>query len=189
MVAQAIGDDDAERAASIIDRHNVVDISRRAPTNYQRVSLDRLSTDANGYSNIYHGNEIVIPIIQEELIVGKQEVERGGVRVNVDVEEVPVEEQVTLREENVQIERRPVNRPASAADLAPQGTIEVRESAEQAVVSKEARVVEEVTVAKDVQERTETIRDTVRRVEVDVEQAPGNTNLRNVDDTLDDRRA
>ncbi len=190
VVAQAIGDEEAERAASIVDRHNVVDISRRAPSSYQRVSLDRGSTDANAYSNIYHGNEIVIPIIQEELIVGKQEVERGGVRVNVGVEEVPVQEQVTLREENVQVQRRPVNRPVSDADMAAlqSGPIEVRETAEQAVVSKEARVVEEVTVAKDVEEHTETIRDTVRRVEVDVEQAPGSTNVRSVNDTTDDRQ-
>ncbi len=189
VVAQAIGDDEAERVASIVDRHKVVDISRRAPS-YQRVSLDRVSTDANAYSNIYHGNEIVIPIIQEELIVGKQEVERGGVRVNVGVEEVPVQEQVTLREENVQVERRPVNRPVSDADMTAlqSGPIEVRETAEQAVVSKEARVVEEVTVAKDVEERTETIRDTVRRVEVDVEQVPGSTNVRSVNDATDDRR-
>jgi stress response protein YsnF len=68
------------------------------------------------------------------------------------------------------------------------GPIEVRETAEQAVVSKEARVVEEVTVAKDVEEHTETIRDTVRRVEVDVEQAPGSTNVRSVNDTTDDRQ-
>lgn len=187
VVAQAVADADAERTASIVDQHNTVDISRRA-TNYQRVSLDRTSTDANAYSNLYHGNEIVIPIIQEELIVGKQEVERGGVRVNVGVEEVPVQEQVTLREEHVQVQRRSVDRPAGEADLAPQGTIEVRESAEQAIVSKEARVVEEITVSKDVEQHTETIRDTVRRTEVDVEQVPGSTNVRSVNDTTDDRQ-
>jgi stress response protein YsnF len=69
------------------------------------------------------------------------------------------------------------------------GPIEVRETAEQAVVSKDARVVEEVTVAKDVKERTETIRDTVRHTVVEVEQLPGSTNVRSVDDTPDDRRA
>jgi stress response protein YsnF len=39
---------------------------------------------------------------------------------------------------------------------------------EEAVVGKEARVVEEVTLRKDVGERTETVRDTTRRTEVKV---------------------
>ena len=69
------------------------------------------------------------------------------------------------------VERRPVDRPATEADLAAfkEGTIEVRESAEEAVVAKKARVVEEVRVGKEVNDRSETITDTVRRTEVDVD--------------------
>ena len=119
--------------------------------------------------------EQVIPVVEEEIAVGKREVETGGARVNVDVEEKPVEEQVTLREENVRVERRPVDRELTDADATAfkEGTFEVRERAEQAVVDKRARVVEEVVIGKDVQERTETIRDTVRRTNVDVEELPG----------------
>jgi len=87
-----------------------------------------------------------------------------------------VQEQVTLREEHVTVERRPVDRPVTQADMSAfqQGTIEVTERAEQAVVAKEARVVEEVVVGKEATERTETIQDTVRRTDVDVEEL--NTN-------------
>ena len=87
------------------------------------------------------------------------------------VTEKPVEEQVQLREEQVSVERRPVNRALSGADrdAFKEGTIEMTETAEEAVVSKQARVVEEVVVRKDVQERTETVRDTVRRTDVEVE--------------------
>jgi hypothetical protein len=77
-----------------------------------------------------------------------------------------------LREEQVKVERRPVDQPATEADMAAfkEGSIEVSETAEEAVVSKTARVVEEVVVGKEVQNRTETIDDTVRRTDVEVEQ-------------------
>jgi len=48
-------------------------------------------------------------------------------------------------------------------------TVEVTETAEEPVVRKQARVVEEVVVGKEQEERTETVRDTVRRTEVEVE--------------------
>ncbi len=77
-----------------------------------------------------------------------------------------------MREEHVTVERRPVNRAVSDADVSAfkEGTIEVTETAEEAVVAKQARVVEEVVVGKQVEERTETVRDTVRRTDVEVEQ-------------------
>jgi hypothetical protein len=71
----------------------------------------------------------------------------------------------------VRVERHPVDRPATEADVAAakERTIEVTETDEEAVARKQARVVEEVVVHKDVQEHTETVRDTVRRTEVEVE--------------------
>jgi uncharacterized protein (TIGR02271 family) len=115
--------------------------------------------------------EARLPIIEEELRIGKRTVERGGVRVDTRVEEKPIEEEVRLREERVTVERRPTDRPVTGTDIdALDGrTIEVTESAEEAVVDKQARVVEEVVVKKDVDERTETVRDTVRRTDVDVQ--------------------
>ncbi len=117
-------------------------------------------------------DEAVAPIVDEELRVGKRPVERGGIRIHRRVEEKPVSEQVTLRDETVDVERRPVDRAASEADFAAvqEGTFEVRERDEEAVANKEARVVEELVVNKDVEERTETVQDTLRRTDVDVEQ-------------------
>jgi uncharacterized protein (TIGR02271 family) len=96
--------------------------------------------------------------------------ESGTVAVPV-TEERPVEARVNLREEHVSVQRRPVDRPATEADFnkAATANLEVTESAERAVVSKEARVVEEVQIGKQATERTETIRDTVRKTDVDVE--------------------
>lgn len=116
-------------------------------------------------------NDIRIPVVEEELQVGKREVQTGGVRVETSVSERPVEETVTLHEENVTVNRRPVDRAVTDADMSAvkEGDFTVAERAEKAVVGKESRVVEEVVVGKDVAERTETINDTVRRTDVDVE--------------------
>jgi len=114
-------------------------------------------------------------VVEEEVNVGKREVQRGGVRVHTRIEEVPVEEQVQLREERVNVQRRPVDRPASASDFQSfkEGTFEVTATTEEPVVEKRARVVEEVVIDKDVQDRTQTVRDTVRRKDVEVEQVDG----------------
>lgn len=128
--------------------------------------------EKNLYKNRGTGENVTsIPIIEEELQVGKKVVETGGARIHSTIVETPVQETVNLREERVTVERTPVNRPATAADIDALGDkqIELKEHAEVPVVSKEARVVEEVSLGKEVQEREETIRDTVRKTEVDVE--------------------
>ena len=116
-----------------------------------------------------------IPVVQEEVRVGKRQVERGGVRVFSRMVETPVNETVSLREEHVSVERRPVDQPINPADVAAlkDQTIELRETAEEAVVQKSARVVEEVVVGKEVSQRQENIQDTVRHTEVEVQPLQG----------------
>ncbi len=128
------------------------------------------TTGATERNRSESGN-VSIPVIEEELQVGKRAVETGGVRVETSITERPVEETVTLREENVTVNRHPVDRAVTDADMSAvkEGDFTVTERAEKAVVGKESRVVEEVVVGKDVAERTETINDTVRRTDVDVE--------------------
>jgi uncharacterized protein (TIGR02271 family) len=115
------------------------------------------------------------PVVQESLEVGKRSVQTGGVRVYSRVTETPVSESVNLREEHASIERRAVDRPATAADLQ-EGFVEVKETAEEPVVAKTARVVEEVVVAKEGSNRTETITDTIRGTQVEVERTPASEN-------------
>ena len=119
--------------------------------------------------------QTVMPVVQEELEVGKRAVAGGGVRVIKRVTETPVSEMVRLREEHAHVERRPADRAATEADLAnfEEGTVEVREMSEEAVVAKKARVVEEVVVGKEVTERSETVSDTVRKTDVEVERVAG----------------
>lgn len=119
-------------------------------------------------------DEAVIPVVEEDLLVGKRTVDQGGVRLYRRVIEIPVEESVDLREEHVSVDRVPVDRLIADTDDAFQNrTIELTETAEEAVVSKDARVVEEIVLSKGVTEHTETVRDTVRHTEVEVEELPG----------------
>jgi uncharacterized protein (TIGR02271 family) len=116
-------------------------------------------------------SEDMIPVLQEELSVGKRRVSSGGLRVYAHTVETPVTEDVQLRTEHAEVQRSAVDRPATAADLSrlQDRTIEVSETSEVPVVQKTARVVEEVRVGKSVEERTEEISDTVRSTEVEVE--------------------
>lgn len=110
-------------------------------------------------------------MVEEQLQVGKRLVQRGGVRVYSRVVEEPVEENIQLREEKVRVERRAVDRPLGTgeADRLRDQSVEMTETSEEAVVQKRARVREEVIVGKETTQRTEKIRDTVRRTEVEVE--------------------
>src|SRR5581483_1869258 len=175
LVTVDTDDSQADRVVDIMNQYGAIDIEhdRPMPCQAERVSLE-------------HG-EKSIPVVEEELQVGKRLVRRGGVRIYSRVVERPVEEEVTLREEHIDVERRPADRPVSAADTANlrDQTIEVAEMAEEPVVSKRARVVEEIFVGKETTERRETIRDQVRRTDVTVEHVgAGETGSRaSVDDT------
>ncbi|UYZ59502.1 YsnF/AvaK domain-containing protein [Hymenobacter latericus] len=199
---------EAQRAAEVLDRCGAVDVDERAQqyrsgwTGMGAQSMSQQSmgqqqnltagTDAtaSGTSSrdmVGRGADVTdqsIPIIEENLQVGKREVETGAMRLRSRIVERPVEEHLRLRQEHAWIERNPVNRPASEADIQNfrEGEIEITERAEVPVVNKEARVVEEVRLGKEVEERDETIRDTVRRTDVDVERL-------NSDDPMRQRRA
>ncbi|WP_228535912.1 YsnF/AvaK domain-containing protein [Noviherbaspirillum malthae] len=188
-----------DRATDIMNRFNAVDIDERVShwkkqgwtgydTSAPRYTKDEIAKERAGYASLSSAGtadsttstrttgtttgETRIPVIEEQLQVGKREVQRGGVRVHKRIREVPVNETVQLRDEEIKVERRPVDKPATQADLAAlkDGAIELRETDEEAVVSKTARVVEEVVIGKETTQRTEDINDTVRRTDVEVEQ-------------------
>ena len=140
--------------------------------NAQRPRAAATTGDTDSDANASRQQASTIPVVEEDLAVGKRMVERGGVRIYTRVTERPVEESVTLREEHARVQRRDVDRPATEADLRTafkEGSMEIAERSEEAVVSKQARVVGEVDVGKDVSERTEKVKDTVRRSDVEVE--------------------
>ena len=124
--------------------------------------------EQNLYRNRSANASETIPVIKEELQVGKRDVETGGLRLRTRIVENPVEEKINLREEKVRVERTAVNRPANASDIKEE-SFELTEKTEVPVVAKEARVVEEVSLNKDITEKEEIIRDTVKSTEVDVD--------------------
>ena len=187
---------EVERAADIIERYGPIEIDEHSRqwagqgAAYQGSSMEQQSQPVSqqyaagtqdtgartgfqgGQGAIQRGDCTAIPVIEEELKIGRRAVERGGVRIYQHVVETPVNDSVVLREEHVHVERHAVDRPVTAADAGAfqETTIDVRETAEEAVVQKTARVVEEVIVGKEVTQRNEQISDTVRRTQVDVEQ-------------------
>ena len=116
------------------------------------------ATQSGHSADLTRGGEEVIPLSEEQLKVGKRLVNRGTTRVRRFVVETPVEEAVTLHSETVSVDRRPVtdDRTAAAHDFSDR-TIEVTETAEEAVVEKTARVKEEVVVNKAATDRVETV--------------------------------
>ena len=164
----------ARKAADILDDAGALDVDSKAaeygvansytaarPTPAPTASTDGMTAE----------------VIEETLQVGKRTEQTGGVRLRSRIVERPVEASVRLREEHVTVQRTPVNRAATEADFTAfkEGEVTLTESAERAVVGKEAKVIEEVSLGKQVTEREEVIRDTVRNTEVDVEQVPGSS--------------
>ena len=203
LVVVESSDDRAERGMEILRRLHPVDIHERTaqwrhagwtgydanaitstPTSStatatrssqeQARSTTRVADKGARTRRVEGQEEVAIPVVQEDITIGKREVEHGHVRIYSRVTEQPVEEAVRLREEKVTVERRPADRPATDADFAAatKEVIELTETAEEPVVTKRARVVEEVVVHKDVTEHTETVRGTVRHTDVDVQREP-----------------
>ena len=169
LLTARIDDARADEAIRLLDQSGAVDVDQ-LQDEWRRQGLTAGDADARDFGT----RDEVIPIVEERLAVGKREVERGGVRVRSYVVETPVSEQVSLRQENVSIDRRPVDRTLTGAeDAFRDRTIEMTETAEEAVVAKTAAIKEELTIRKDVSERTEEVNDTVRRTEVEVERTPG----------------
>jgi uncharacterized protein (TIGR02271 family) len=182
LLCARVDEDKADEAIRILDESDSVDLDEReSGWRNEGWSPYQATAGSTGFQQGEQGRqtdrtvaEERIPIVEEELRVGKREVERGGARVRSYVTETPVSEQVNLREEHVSVERRPVDREVSQSEL--QGDmmrdreISMTETAEEAVVDKEARVREEVVVRKTAEEHSETVEDKVRHTEVEVDE-------------------
>ena len=186
LLTADVNEDQVDNAVRVLEDSNSIDIDDRSRQWREQGwaygaagagAADRGRTDlaATDYATAgTTGDEQVIPVAEEELVVGKREVNRGGARVRSYVTETPVHEQLRLREERINVERRPVDRALTDADDAfRERTINVSATGEEAVVGKTARVVEEVVVSKTADTRVEEIDDTVRRTEVEVDRDAG----------------
>lgn len=165
---------DAERSNS------AVSASSRRVVEQRRFDsdLDHVAQSSTLREDVFEGDDEVggattgdtIPVIEENLRVGKRDVNHGSVRDRAYTVEQSVREQVNLREEIVEVDRRPVDHPLTDADRGfEDGTVSAEEHHEEALVQKEARVVEEIGIRKTASNRTETIDDGVRKTEFEID--------------------
>jgi uncharacterized protein (TIGR02271 family) len=190
LCADVESGEDADKIIRLLEESTSVDIDERQNSWRSEGWSPQAATGATsgggsasgssaGATSQVSGNVVAeehIPIVEEELRVGKREAERGGARVRSYVREIPVQDQVTLREEHVSVERRPVEQGQAQSvaggkpeDLLQDREIVMRETVEEAVVQKVANVREEVVVRKTAEEHVEQVNETVRHTEVDVE--------------------
>jgi uncharacterized protein (TIGR02271 family) len=182
VVSARVPDTEVPRVMGLLDVHNPVDVLQRAATvgAVPAVLVAKVAAAAPVVAATaaakavaaatVPGKEDVIRLAEERLEVGKKLVEQGTTRIRRFVTERPVEASITLHEEHAAVLRRAVSDPDFIGEVDwSDKMVEVRETAERAVVSKSAKVVEEVVVGKEGSDRTETIKDTVRRQQVEVE--------------------
>ena len=168
-----------DRVSAILEQQDPIDLDERA-TRYGSTETTTAGTTtpaigARGTATTATDGG-TLQLAEESLSVGKRAVSGGTTRIRRYVVETPVEEKVTLHTEKVTMDRRPVagGQPHGNADFTDK-TIEMTETSEEAVVSKTARVTEEVSLRKEASDRVETVKDTVRRDEVEIEQVPCST--------------
>ena len=179
-------EEEALEACEILDDNGAIDVNDHyrkhlAPLYNDEEFEKNLDTDdeteainetrINNDTNANDETTETIPVIEEEMEVHKKEVPTGGVRVRSRIIEKPVEENLRLREEHIHVERRKVDRTPTDEELKnfKNQTTEVTEHAEVPEVEKTPKVVEEVRLQKDIDDRNETVRDKVQRNDVDVE--------------------
>ncbi len=142
-------------------------------TTHETVRETKHATNVAETRPAREGEDITVPVVEERLVAGVREREAGRFRLVKTVREEQQSINVPLQQEEAYITERSVtHRPATQADLDAMNTnIDVPLRAQEAVVSKEARVTGEVGIRKEVTTETEHVTDTVRREEVHVEGA------------------
>lgn len=183
LIAEAV-DDRADRAARLMNVHGPVRRAKREAawrehgyTGYDPQAGSYTTEEAEAERARYRTapeeeEEVHLTEAREEMRVGKREVESGGARIHKRVKERPVEETVTLREEEVDVERRSTSETTTDPERAfEEETIEMTETKEEPVVEKETYVEGEVVARKKSRQRSETVRETVRETEIEVEEA------------------
>jgi len=168
-------DTEIPRAMKILDVHNPVDVGERA-ANYTATTKTAVTPPASTVKSPV--TEEVLRLAEEQLDVGKRLVEIGKARIRRFVIEKPVESRVTLHEEHAAMLRRPVTDASLARDVDwSDKTFEITETAEQAVINKTAHVAEEVVIRVEGSDHVETVRDTLRRQQVELERTGLNRDM------------
>lgn len=152
-------------------------LSRSDGSYYVPLSADEIrGTRSSSYAP--DGQPLVVPVIHEELEIGKRTVETGsGVRIRKFTREVEQTVDLPLIDEKVEVERVPVDRrldsPVPVRHVG--DTIIVPVMQEVLVVEKQLRLVEELHIRKKRTDRHQPQTVTLRKEEVTVERLEGDS--------------
>jgi uncharacterized protein (TIGR02271 family) len=183
VISVRVPPSEVAHASAVLDIHHPVDVHDRATTTGvappARVETIEKKIEAVPLAAVQQvavsprlaaAQPEILRLAEEQLQVGKQMVEAGKTRVRRFVTERDVAQDVTLHDEHAEVIRKAISDPKYVGEIDwADGTIEVVETAEHALVNKTARVVEEVGLRKIGAEHVETIRDKLRRQQVEIE--------------------
>jgi stress response protein YsnF len=174
VLAARVPDDQVARVMALLDVHQPLDVHSVATKIGETVPVQAKALVTPPIAKADARDPETLKLAEEQLNVGKRLFETGTTRIRRFITETPVEQQVSLHEEHAEVVRKAISDPSYVADIDwSDKAYEVQETAEQAVVSKSSRVVEEVTLRKTGSDRVETVKDSVRRQQVEVEKIPG----------------
>jgi uncharacterized protein (TIGR02271 family) len=145
------------------------DVTNRATTGTTGYREDR---EVGRTANYREGENVSVPVVEEQLKAGVREKDAGRARIVKDAREEQQTIDVPVEREEVYVTERSVNRPATEADLSARDRdIEIPLKDQEVVTQKQAMVTGEVNVRKEKKRDTERVTDTVRREDVHVEGA------------------
>jgi uncharacterized protein (TIGR02271 family) len=115
-------------------------------------------------------DEARITRAEEELAIGKRRVQAGEVNVEKQVETEHISEPVSVRREEVTVERRPIEEGRTAANATiGEDEIRVPVTEEEVIVEKRPVVKEEIVIRKHAVEDTKEVEADVRKERVEVD--------------------
>jgi uncharacterized protein (TIGR02271 family) len=183
VVSARVMDSEVAHAIAILDLHRPVDVHDRAVTSgiapAAHVETVEKKIDAVPLAAVQQvavspklaqAHDGVLRLAEEQLEVGKKLVETGRTRVRRYVTEREASANVTLHDEHAEVLRKAISDPKYIAEIDwADGEIEIIETAEHALVNKTARIVEEVSLKKIGTDHVETVKDKIRRQQVEIQ--------------------
>jgi uncharacterized protein (TIGR02271 family) len=171
-----VPESETTKVIELLDSYRPVNVVDRARTQDPSAAVPKVIVPPPTSAADFKRDEEVVPLAEEQLNVGKLQIDAGITRVRRFSIEKPVEVSITLHEERAEVMRRAISDPDYAKDVDwSEQAIEVTEKAEQPVVNKTVRVIEEVVIRRKGTDHVEIVHDTVRRQELEVEKVPVET--------------
>ena len=121
------------------------------------------------WDRVDRGEAVRVPISEEQVKVGKREVEHGVATIRKEVHTERVNMPVDLKREELVVDRSNTGGGTVPEDAFREGEVRIPLKKEEPVVQKEAKVVGEVRVGKRQETDRQDVSETIRKEEVKVE--------------------